>query len=508
MLDQQYMDIIFEHTSDAIILVDAEGNIVRTNPACASLFGHAQAELNNMPFNQMITEETKSAYLSHIIENKNKIYRASGVFHHKHGRSIQADFIAQTWLIDNKAVGSFFMMQPQQSDVQNKMVKYQRLESLGTLAGGITHDLNNVLSIATGNVMLSKQHIYRPEKMKVYLERIEDSCKRASNLCRQILAYAGMDRYTMSKSNPSQLITTMKSMLSALEKHHSAIHYDLDTELPDIKVDSTQLQQVMVNLVNNAYESVPPGSKANITIRTGQLDVTPKYFADAFGTRHSLSGQFTWIEVSDNGVGMDDSTRNRLFEPFFSTKHESRGLGMSATLGIIRGHGGAIKIWSEPNQGTTVRILLPVIEAGNEDVAAPIIDSLNHQAAPPTLSGTVLVVDDEDDIREMLRLNLETMGCTVLEAADGEEGIRMYRKHKEDISAILLDMAMPNMDGAEMMEVLESMAQYARIIVISGYSEKIVQGRFSNFKPDAFLYKPFEISELQDCLQSILQEAA
>ncbi|MDQ6989376.1 MAG: response regulator [Mariprofundaceae bacterium] len=507
MLDQQYMDNIFEHSSDAIILVDVKENIVRVNPACASLLGYKSTELQHAPLSNIISENTLHLHLGHRIEHQHQPYHSNGDFIHHNGHAIQAKFISQTWFIDDKPAGSLFMLQAEQNNLQHKLEKSQRLESLGTLAGGITHDLNNVLSIATGNVMLSKQHIYRPEKMKIYLGRIEDSCKRASNLCRQILAYSGMDRYTMTKTSPSQLVDSMQDMLSALRKHNNEIEYDLDEELPEIKVDTLQLQQVIINLVNNAYEAVPPGTKPHIVVRTGQLEVTPQYFADAFGTRHSLSGQFTWVEVSDNGVGMDSGVRSRIFEPFFSTKHESRGLGMTATLGIVRGHNGAIKIWSEPNQGTTIRILLPTAQAGNEDVATPVIGN-THQTLPSTLSGAVLVVDDEEDIREMLRLNLEGMGCKVLEAADGEEGLRMYKKHQNDISVILLDMAMPNMDGAEMMESLENIAQYARIIVISGYSEKIVQGRFSNFKPDAFLYKPFEISELQSCLQSIFQEAA
>ncbi|MDX8383352.1 MAG: response regulator, partial [Ghiorsea sp.] len=356
---------------------------------------------------------------------------------------------------------------------------------------------------------LSKQHLYRPEKMKLYLERIEDSCNRASDLCRQILAYSGMGRYTMTETNPTEFITSMSDILTSLEKRHASIDYDLATELPNIKTGTPQLQQVLVNLVNNAYEAGPLGITPHVVVRPGQLEVTPAYFADAYGTRHSLSGQFVWIEVSDNGVGMDESMRNRIFEPFFSTKHQSRGLGMSATLGIIRGHGGAIKVWSDLHKGTTVRILLPAAIAQNEDIAAPIIDSFHSQRQTPiTLSGTILIVDDEDDIREMLRLNLESMGCHVLEASDGEEGLKMYHAHQDDISVVLLDMAMPNMDGAEMMEALDQLDKRAHIVVISGYSEKVVQGRFSNFEPDAFLYKPFEIYELQTCLKQILNEGS
>jgi len=512
MFDQQCMDKLFQHTSDAVILVDDKNRIVQSNPACSLLLGYPLDELRNSSFEDIASEGTFNYLISQTIETKSEFSNIAGSFQHKDKHFIETHFSAHIWYsCDNLPVGSIYIIQSNlhNDDIQKKLEKSQRLESLGTLAGGITHDLNSVLSIATGNIMLSKQHIYRPEKMKLYLERIEDSCKRASDLCRQILAYSGMDRYTMTEHNPTELITSMQGILSSLEKHNSSIAYDLDAELPDIKVDTAQLQQVIVNLVNNAYEAVPPGTTPHIVVRTGQLEVTPRYFADAFGTRHSLSGQFIWLEVSDNGLGMDDSVRNRVFEPFFSTKHQSRGLGMSASLGIIRGHGGAIKVWSEPNKGTTVRILLPTSVAENEDIAAPIIDSIGRQPQlPSSLSGTILIVDDEEDIREMLRLNLESMGCHVLEASDGEEGLRVYENHKEEVSVILLDMAMPNMDGAEMMDALEALAEHAHIIVISGYSEKIVQGRFSNFKPEAFLYKPFEISELQTCLQQLLQEAA
>ncbi|MDX8384121.1 MAG: PAS domain S-box protein, partial [Ghiorsea sp.] len=312
MFDQPSMGKLFQCTSDAVLLLDDNNNIVKVNPACIQMLGYSHQELRSTSFEQLISPATLNHLVIQNLDKKEEISKVAGTFQHKNGHKIDTRYSANIWYSnENVAVGSIFIVQANihDEDIQKKLEKSQRLESLGTLAGGITHDLNNVLSIASGNVMLSKQHLYHPEKMKLYLERIEDSCQRASDLCRQILAYSGMDRYTMTESNPTEFITSMSDILTSLEKRHASIDYDLANELPNIKTDTSQLQQVLVNLVNNAYEAVPLGITPHVVVRTGQLEVTPAYFADAYGTRHSLSGQFVWIEVSDNGVGMDESMR-------------------------------------------------------------------------------------------------------------------------------------------------------------------------------------------------------
>jgi CheY-like chemotaxis protein len=253
-----------------------------------------------------------------------------------------------------------------------------------------------------------------------------------------------------------------------------------------------------MNLITNASEAIGDESGV-ITLTTGTMQLDPQYPTVVFADEHEAEGSYVYLEVSDTGAGMVLGTQKKVFEPFFSTKETGWGLGLSAVLGIVRGHKGAIKISSEPGQGTTVRVFFPSMQSTTSDQ-----DQESPPAEPWSGKGLILVVDDEEDVRDVAREMLERLGLTVLTAKDGREGVQIFRENAEDISVVLLDLTMPQMDGVEAFEQLRQLDSEVKVVLMSGYNEQNVTNRFSGKGPEGFIQKPFRPLELVGELRKLL----
>jgi len=235
----------------------------------------------------------------------------------------------------------------------------QRLESLGVLAGGIAHDFNNLLTAILGNAGLARRRTPENSPITANLKHIEDASERAADLCKQMLAYSGKGKFIVIPINLSTLITDITKLLSISITKNVSLRTDLDAALPAIEADKAQMQQVIMNLVINASEAIAEDN-GNIVIHTGVMDADASYLQTTHIDDPLPSGSYVFMEISDDGCGMDQQTQKKLFDPFFTTKFAGRGLGMSAILGIVRGHRGAIKVYSEAGKGTTFKVLFPV----------------------------------------------------------------------------------------------------------------------------------------------------
>ncbi|RME84870.1 MAG: response regulator, partial [Zetaproteobacteria bacterium] len=263
---------------------------------------------------------------------------------------------------------------------------------------------------------------------------------------------------------------------------------DLADNLPPIYADPAQLRQVVMNLVINASEAIGEKSGA-ITIRTGVMHADEAYLRTTFVPEEKIKpGRYVFLEVSDTGSGMDAATMARIFEPFFTTKFTGRGLGLSAVLGIVRAHHGAIKVYSEPGKGTTVKVLFPVME--KEDPTG------EGERAAKRGSGLVLVVDDEESVREVAAIVLEEAGFKVLTAANGEEAVALMRAHAKEVIGVVLDLTMPGMDGGETLSALRRIREDVPVILSSGYNEEMAAARFAGKRLAGFLQKPYRPTEL------------
>jgi CheY-like chemotaxis protein len=270
-----------------------------------------------------------------------------------------------------------------------------------------------------------------------------------------------------------------------------------------VEVDATQIRQVIMNLITNAAEAVGQRSGV-VTISTGITEVDQNYLAGTYIDDDLNPGYYSYLEVSDTGQGMDAKTRARIFDPFFTTKFTGRGLGLSAVLGIVRGHRGAIKVYSEAGRGTSFKVLLPCQDEPAKAEEKPAEES---KSAAMEVGGLVLVVDDEESVRSVTKMMLERRGFTVLTAEDGRAGVDAFRAHAQDIRAVILDMTMPHMNGEQAFGEIRRINPEMPVILASGYNEQDATSRFAGKGLAGFIQKPFRMKDLLEKLRQALERS-
>jgi len=398
-----------------------------------------------------------------------------------------------------------FLIEQERLKLQSQLEHTQRLESLGVLAGGIAHDFNNILTAIMGNAALAEyKTLPDQEDMQKYLANIVQSSEKAANLCKQMLAYSGKGKFQVRLIDLSNIVNETSQLLEVSIGKSVNLNYHLAKELPRIEADVAQVQQVIMNLVINASDAIG-NNNGMISIVTGVMDVDQGYLHSTSTEDPLPEGRYVFLEVSDSGCGMDKQTQKRLFDPFFSTKTTGHGLGMSAVQGIIRGHHGAIKVYSELGHGTTFKMLLPINELtaslkGHTDHASTAIEK-----APQT--GKVLVVDDEASIRDVATMMLKALGYGTLTAVDGQDGLDVYRENQADIVAVLLDMTMPIMDGKTCFRELKRMDENVKVLLSSGYNEQEATSLFTGKGLAGFIQKPYSPKQLASKLHQAIDLA-
>jgi PAS domain S-box-containing protein len=385
------------------------------------------------------------------------------------------------------------------TNLEQQLLHSQKLESLGVLAGGIAHDFNNILAIIIGHCSLAELDY---DKAGDHIPVIEQAANRAAELCRQMLAYAGKANIVKSQVDMSALLAEMVKMLKTTLSQNAVIKLDRSTDIPFVSGDASQLRQVVMNLILNAAEAIGEAegeihiSLSKTVINAGQS------IKDHLG-KVIPPGWYDCLEVTDDGCGMDYETRQRIFEPFYTTKFTGRGLGMSAVLGIIMSHGGSLQLFSQSGQGTTFKIFLPVLisdAAGNA--------SLQQTAVPESWkgTGTVLLVEDEEMIRTVAKILIEELGFTVIEAVNGKEALKLYQLNAADIDLVVTDMGMPVMNGYDMFHELKKLNPKLPIIVSSGFGDTDVASRISREDIAAIISKPYNFNQLRDTLKRVVED--
>ena len=378
----------------------------------------------------------------------------------------------------------------------------QKLESLGILAGGIAHDFNNLLFCITGNADLALEDVPEGSPARECLEVIVQASRRAAELCRQLLTYAGRSRVERRSLDLRALVGETDAMLALGIPKSIELRRAFGADLPAVEADATQLRQVLMNLVINAAEAIGPRN-GSITLTTGTVDCDRPLLDRSRAEPEARPGTYVFLEVEDTGDGMDAATAARMFEPFFTTKFAGRGLGLAAVLGIVRGHGGGILVDSAPGAGTRVRVLLP---AGSSNAEGP----------PATAGGdgrwrghgSVLVVDDEEPVRDVTRRYLERLGLRVTCAGDGEEALRLLRAAgAPGYDCVLLDLTMPRLDGATTLRLMREAGIQVPVVLTSGYDEHDLAGRFAGRGVAGFVQKPYGMGELAEHLRTVLAPA-
>ena len=373
----------------------------------------------------------------------------------------------------------------------------QKLESLGILAGGIAHDFNNLLTSILGNCNLGSLVLPAESPAHPYLDQIEKATLRAADLSRQMLAYAGKGKVVILKVDLNRLVHEMTELLAVSLSKKAVIRYDLAPVLPEIMGDPTQMQQVVMNLVTNASEAIPEGTSGTITLRTGELMVEQAFLNNPSLPVGLNPGRYVTLEVSDTGCGMTPEVISKIFDPFFTTKFTGRGLGLSALLGIVRSHGGGLKVYSEPGRGTAMKIFLPAADGALPEAGA-------GPAAPWRGRGTILVVDDEISARAVARAMATHLGFQVVEAGDGEEAVAVFERRKGEFSLVLMDLTMPRMDGREAFLRMRELDPSVPVVLTSGFSELDAVSDFAGRGLAGFLPKPYQKSQFEAILRKAM----
>jgi signal transduction histidine kinase/DNA-binding response OmpR family regulator len=381
--------------------------------------------------------------------------------------------------------------------LEEQMQHAQKLESLGVLAGGLAHDFNNLLTGVLGNACLALRELPPGSRLHDAVADIQTAALRAADLTKQMLAYAGKGRLTVQAVQLSQVVQEMATLLQSVISKKAALHFDFADDLPQVEVDPTQLRQVVMNLITNASDSLV-GESGRITLRT-RVVVLDAAAAATFFPADLPPGKYVSLEVTDTGSGMDEATKKRIFDPFFTTKFTGRGLGLSAVLGIVRGHSGAIKITSRVGQGTTMRVLWPPLEKPVPEAPKQTASSSDWRG-----EGTILVVDDEATTRILAQKILEMVGFRVLQAEDGPGGVEVFLQHRREIVAVLLDLVMPKKSGDEVFRELRSHSPELPIVLISGFHERGVSELFQGTIPAVFVEKPFQPEALIDAVRQAM----
>lgn len=394
--------------------------------------------------------------------------------------------------------------------VERRLLEAQKLESLAVLAGGVAHDFNNLLTGILGHASLARAQLPATDPVQDSLSRIETASHRAADLCRQMLAYAGRGRLSVASLDLGEFARETVGLLKLSLSRRARLRFELAPALPRVTADPVQIRQIIMNLVLNASEALVDGT-GEIAVGTRLVRADAALFAACVFSPELPPGDYVCLEVADTGHGMDEQTSARIFDPFFSTKFTGRGLGLAAVLGIVRGHNGALQVASKPGLGTTFRLYLPAAAAdkaaGAPNEARGAKPGAPAPAAPsgPMRPLRVLLVDDDEAVRETVPGLLASCGHRVDACADGETGLLRLREHPRAYDLAILDLTMPGLGGAKLLQRLREVNPGLPVLLVSGYtSEESAAEQLLRLPRVAFLAKPFALAELQGKFTALL----
>jgi PAS domain S-box-containing protein len=512
---EERVRLILESSLDAVITIDDTGKVTGWNPQAKLIFGWDRSEAIDHPLAELIIperfRESHRRGLKHFLASGegpvlNKLLELTGV--RRDGTEFPVEITISPLRIGKQFEFSGFVRdiserkrnEEERRKLEAKLQHSQKLESLGVLAGGIAHDFNNLLTSILGYTDLALLELPSNSSAHDLIVEAVNGTRRAAELTKQMLAYSGKGRFVVEPVNLSLLAGDMARLLEVSISKKCILKFHCDPNLPTIEADAAQIRQITMNLIINASEAIGDNNGI-IVVATGMMCCDRNYLSEAYLDPNLKEGNYVYLEVTDTGCGMSEETRSKIFDPFFTTKFTGRGLGLSAVLGIVRGHKGALKVYTELNKGTTFRVLFPATELPTKFVEKPIVTDPVWRG-----SGTVLVVDDEESVRGIASQMLSTMGFQVLTANDGREAVEIFRSHSNEIDLVLLDMTMPHLDGKDTFLQMRNIQPQVKAILSSGYNEQTATSQLVGKGLGAFLQKPYRFEDLQAVVRKVLEK--
>jgi PAS domain S-box-containing protein len=490
---------LFEIFPMGLFLQTTDARILECNEHACEIFGYSKEELLTLGVTDLVPEDVVELVRRAVTEgstSEGAPVESKG--RRKNGEAFPIEVSTQLVTIAGdrlilarvRDITQQKRAEEERNRLETRIQQSQKLESLGVLAGGIAHDFNNLLTGVLGHASLSLMELSPASPARDNLKQIEIAAQRAAELTKQMLAYSGKGRFMVQAVQISDVVEEMAHLIEVSISKKCVLKYNFAKGLPPIEADVTELRQVIMNLISNASEAI--GEKSGvIVVSTGMMHYDGTYLKDTYLNDGLPEGPYVYLEVADTGCGMTPEVRERLFDPFFTTKFTGRGLGLAALLGIVRGHGGAVKVYSEPGRGSTFKVLFPAARglATSAQEAAP-----RSKASRGT--GTVLVVDDEEVVRELAREVLQDAGFTVVLARDGREALEVFGAHSDEILAVVLDLTMPHVDGVEAFAEIRRIRSDVPVILSSGYNEQDATERFAGKGLAGFIHKPYCAEDL------------
>jgi PAS domain S-box-containing protein len=491
---------VLEQSADGIFLEDIKTRtVMEANPAFCQMLGYAPEEIKGLSLYDIVDADRAD-----IDSRFSRVLRSEPFVHERKYRRKDGSLV-DVWLsptiisyAGKQAICTLVRDLTEKKALEAQVLRAQRMETIGLLAGGIAHDLNNILSPILMNTELLQREAASASQQKL-LSSISASAQRGADIVRRILTFSRGMEGERSLLSPSPLLKEMDRLLQETFPKNIRIQTDLPKDLYPVWGDATQLHQVLMNLCLNAKDAMEKGGKLSLSAQNLTLDEAyAKMYPEA------QVGPYLLLTISDTGSGIPPEHLEKIFDPFFTTKERGKGtgLGLATVLALVKGHGGFLSVKSEVGKGTSFRIFLPASPAA-EGEAAPV----EREALPLGSGQFLLVVEDEESIRDILKTTLETYGYSVLSASDGAEAVSLYAEHIGEISLVITDMAMPIMDGPATIRALQRMSPSLPIIAISGadWEEKAAEG--TGLKIEAFLSKPFTSERMLRRVAEVLKKA-
>ncbi|MBW2137201.1 MAG: response regulator [Deltaproteobacteria bacterium] len=480
-----------------------EGRLLEVNEASLKMTGFKREEAIGRTIKELgiwDDPEDLKRFVT-MLREEGSVRNFEGKLRDKTGNVVEAVINAELIELEGEEVViSLIQDMTEHNRLEEEFRQAQKMEAVGTLAGGVAHDFNNLMTTVIGNVHLAMDEIPKGNPLREMLTDIRKAGESAASLARQLLAFSRKQVLRPEVLDLNSVLADMKTLLRRVMREDIEFELILGPELEPVKVDPTQIEQVVINLVVNATDAMPRGGK--LIIETATMEIDKDYFS-----RHSVEGEtgpYVMLSVTDTGVGMDKETISKVFEPFFTTKEKGvgTGLGLSTVYGIVKQSGGFIWVYSEPGQGTTFKVYMPAVE-GDEAYR-----ERRHEWAGDQFQGseTVLLVEDSDNVRKLVSKGLGKLGYTVLEASDGEEAVKISREYQGSIDLLLTDVVMPKMSGVEVMEKLGRERPKMKVLYMSGYTGKVISQRMVLGSGVDYLQKPFSPGELARRVREVLDK--
>jgi two-component system cell cycle sensor histidine kinase/response regulator CckA len=501
--------IISENTGDVIWVLDPlSAKFTYVSPSVERLRGFTPEEVMSQPLENALTPESFTRLANELpgaiqaVESGDEKARVRFDYvdqPHKNGSIVNTEVVT-TFLTgdDGKVIHIVGVSRDitERKANEETLREVQKLESLGVLAGGIAHDFNNLLMVILGNIDMSLMSIPENSPVVKNLKAAEKACQSAADLTKQMLAYAGKGQFFPQEISFEDIISEIEMVMSISISRKISLKCRIDKAVPGIIADPGQMKQMIMNLVMNASEAIGD-RQGDITVSIGRYDPTASTSkkGTVFLEKNLIPGSYAFIEVADTGEGIDEKSIPKIFDPFFTTRFTGRGLGLAAVMGIVRSLKGAVRVDSQTGKGSVFTIYIPAATARINSIIT----------GPEVQRKTVLIVDDEEDVVRLGSQMLENLGYIVMGAKNGAEALEIIRNHEADgttrISAIILDIGMPVMNGEELYEELMKMGCDIPIFISSGYGETYVEERFKGSKVAGMLHKPYKFEALKKMLE-------